>query len=90
MSCCDLPPICDTACADIGVQPDTTGGIESDSLEMPAWDSLNTVDGRCQEEMLSSGTLLNGLFPFFPFAWHSFSVLGSETEWGSEKTSIFS
>lgn len=86
------PPVltCDTACADIGLQPGTIGGIESDSLETPAWESLTTVDGRCLEEMLSLGTLLNGLFPFFPLSHGRFSVLGSETQWRSEKTSIFS
>lgn len=74
--------ICDSACADIGLQPGTTGGIESDSIETLPWDALTTVDGRCQEETLPLSTLLNGLFPFFfsSVSWPSFSVLGSETQ----------
>uniref|UniRef100_H3C1H7 Gasdermin pore forming domain-containing protein n=1 Tax=Tetraodon nigroviridis TaxID=99883 RepID=H3C1H7_TETNG len=51
---------------DIGLQPGTTGGIESDSLELPSWEALTTVDGGCQEEMLPFAMLLNGLFPFSP------------------------
>lgn len=82
--------ICDTLCADIGLQPGTTGGIESDSLELSAWDSLSAVDGGCQEEMLSLDTLLNGLFLFLSSrVSHGpvcFPVLGSETQWRSEKT----
>lgn len=77
--------ICDTAFADIGVQPGTTGGIECDSLA----DSLTAVDGSCQEELLSLDVLLKGLFPLFSTSWPSSLVLGSETQRRSEKTSIF-
>lgn len=75
-------------CADIGLQPGTTGGIESDSLDLFAWESLSAVDGGCQEETLS--LRMNGLFLFLSYPLSHdpvcFPVLGSETQWRSEKT----
>lgn len=52
--------------SDICLQPGTIGGIEADSTEMswPSHVSLNTVDGRCHEEMVPLSALLNGLCPF--------------------------
>lgn len=52
--------------SDICLQPGTIGGIEADSTERswPSHDSLNTVDGRCHEEMVPLSALLNGLCLF--------------------------
>lgn len=57
--------ISDVVRAVICLQPGIIGGIEADSQEMSAWESLNTVDGRYQEEPLFFGAH-NGLFLFIP------------------------
>lgn len=69
--------IIDVVRAVICLQPGVIGGIEADSQEMSSWESLNTVDGRCQEEPLFFGTH-NGLFLFIR-RMALFTLLGSET-----------
>lgn len=79
--------ISDIVCAVICLQPGVIGGIEADSQETSSWESLNTVDGQCQEEPLFSGTH-NGLFLFIR-RMACFTLLGSETQCGNLKTFLF-